>query len=81
LAKVVLPRALTNNSGLESELVIEAATVRALMRQLDALSPGISALIEEGMSIAIDGEIYSDAMFEELTPDNEVHFIPRLRGG
>ncbi len=81
MAKVVLPRALTKAFGIESEFATDATTVRALMRELDSQSPGIAARIEGEMSIAIDGEIYTDALLERLSRDAEVHFVPRLRGG
>ena len=81
MAIVSLPRALQLAFDIEGELEIEAANVRALLRALDARSPGIAGRIEEGMSIAIDGEIYSDPMLEGLSSDAEVHFVPRLQGG
>ena len=81
MARVVLPRAITNAFEVESEWVIETDSVRALLRELESRIPGISTEIHDAMSIAIDGEIYSDALLEDLDPDAEVHFVPRLRGG
>ncbi len=81
MALVVLPRSLINAFGIEPEQTVYASNVRSLIRHLESQRPGIAAEIEKTMSIAIDGEIYSDAMLEELAEDTEVHFIPRLQGG
>jgi molybdopterin converting factor small subunit len=31
--------------------------------------------------VAIDGDIYQDAFLEELKPDSEVAFLPKIGGG
>ncbi len=61
---------------------IEGATVRQLVRQLDAIFPGIGAQLQSGaIAVAIDGEIFNDAMLEPVKPTSEVYFIPSIRGG
>lgn len=65
----------------ESTLNIEASSVRALIKQLDQLFPGVSNKLQSGYSIAIDGEIFSDPMLEPLDTDSEVYFLPAIEGG
>jgi len=60
---------------------VEAATVRGLIRALEARFPGLGELVEAEMSLAIDGEIHQDAMAEPLGPASEVVLIPRISGG
>lgn len=60
---------------------IEARSVRELTRALEARFPGLGGLIEDEMSLAIDGEIHQDALMEPLKPDSEVVLIPRISGG
>ncbi len=61
---------------------IEGATVRQLVRQLDAKFPGLGAHLQsDAIAVAIDGEIFNDAMMEEVKPASEVYFIPSIRGG
>lgn len=60
---------------------VEAASVRDLLRVLEARFPGLGDLIEADMSLAIDGEIHQDALMETLEPDSEVVLIPRISGG
>lgn len=60
---------------------VDAATVRGLIRALEARFPGLGELVEQEMSLAIDGEIHQDAMSEPLGPTSEVVLIPRISGG
>ena len=82
-----MPRVLLTGSvcrqlaGGETELQVEADTVRRLILELDRRFPGLGRQIEEGMAIAIDGEIYQDAYFVRLRPESEVCLIPKIAGG
>ena len=60
---------------------VEARTVRALIRELDAKFPGLGEFVEDSMAIAIDGEIHQDAWFAPLTAASEVYLIPKIGGG
>ena len=65
-----------------SDFEIVAPSVRSLIRELDSLYPGLGAQINDGtLSVAIDGDIYQDAFLEELNPDSEVAFLPKIGGG
>ena len=64
-----------------AEVEIEAATVRALIRALDEQFPGLGERLVEGTSVAINGEILTDAIYEPLPEGAEVHFLPTLAGG
>ena len=60
---------------------IDAPDVRSLLRALEARFPGLGQLVDEGMAIAIDGEVHQDALYERLHPDSEVVLIPRIGAG
>lgn len=60
---------------------VEARTVRSLIRELDIKYPGLGELVEAHMAIAIDGEIFQDALAAELQADSEVILIPKISGG
>lgn len=63
------------------EIDVEASNVRELLQRLEARIPGIGRQVEEGLSIAIDGDIVSDPLLEPIGPDSEIHFLPPIRGG
>ncbi len=60
---------------------VEARTVRALIRELDARFPGLGEFVEDGMAIAIDGEIFQDALGASLESVEEIVLIPKISGG
>ena len=82
MAKVVIPAGLSKQfTGGKAEFEMDAATVRAVIRKLDAEYPGIGEAIKIDMAVAVDGEIYQDPLLETVNPDSEVYFLPRIGGG
>ena len=82
-----MPRVILSGSacrqftGGQAEIQVEADTVRRLILELDRRFPGLGRQVEEGMAIAIDGEIFQDAYAAPLRPDSEIFLIPRIVGG
>ena len=68
-------------TGGQSEFDVEANTVRRLISELERRFPGLGHQIDEGMAVAIDGEIFQDAYQTPLEPDSEVVLIPKIGGG
>jgi molybdopterin synthase sulfur carrier subunit len=64
-----------------TEFDVEANTVRRMIMELDRRFPGLGNQIDEGMAVAIDGEIFQDAYQAPLKPDSEVVLIPKIGGG
>jgi molybdopterin converting factor small subunit len=64
-----------------SEFDVEANTVRRMIAELDRRFPGLGHQIDEGMAVAIDGEIFQDAYQAQLNPDSEIVLIPKIGGG
>ena len=63
------------------EVTVEASTVRQMISALDDRFPGIGDHLRSGVSVAIDGEVVADALYEPLPEDAEVHFLETIRGG
>jgi molybdopterin converting factor small subunit len=78
---VVLTGSLREIAGSDAEIEIDASNVRDLLRELETHVPGISQKVEDGLSIALDGDIIQDPMLEPIGPNTEVHFLPPIRGG
>jgi molybdopterin converting factor small subunit len=60
---------------------VAATTFRRLVLELDQRFPGLGRQVEEGMAVAIDGEIFQDAYAAQLRPDSEIVLIPKIGGG
>ena len=81
MAHVTLIGNLRQFTGGVSALDVEAATVRQLFARLGEKYPELAPHLEQGSAVAIDGQIYQDALFQEIGPDSEVHILPQIAGG
>jgi hypothetical protein len=78
---VISGQAARRFTGGVTELEVEANNFRRLILELDRRFPGFGHQIDEGMAVAIDGEIYQDAYLAPLNPDSEIYLIPKIGGG
>jgi len=81
MAQVTLIGNLRQFTGGVTEMTVEAATVRQLFTKLAARYPELAPHLQQGLAVAIDGQIYQDALFQEIRPDSEVHILPQIAGG
>ena len=81
MARIVLTRALRKFADGKGEFELDVSTVQALFRELGQRYPAMKRHLEEGVAVAIDGQIYQDALFAEIPPGSEVHVIPQIAGG
>ena len=68
-------------TGGVTEFEVEATTFRRLVLELEQKFPGLGKQVEEGMAVAIDGEIFQDAYGVELKSGSEIVLIPKIGGG
>ena len=81
MARVTLIGNLRQFTGGVTEVEVEAANVRQLFRRLGERFPDLLPHLETGSAVAIDGQIYQDALFKEIAADSEVHILPQIAGG
>ena len=81
MARVVLVSNLAQVTGGGAEFHLPARSVQQLFRQLEALHPAIAPHLASGVAVAIDGQIYQDALFEAIGADSEVFLMPAIAGG
>jgi molybdopterin synthase sulfur carrier subunit len=66
--------------GAES-LDIEATTLRELMRKLVEKYPRIQNHLDDGVALALNGQIYRDNWDIDIQDGSEVYLMPRIQGG
>ena len=81
MARVVLTGNLRQFTAGETELELDVGTVRQLLDALGQRYPELAPHLEEGLAVAIDGEIFQDAWFAPIKADSEVHLMPQIAGG
>lgn len=81
MVHVVLIGNLRQYTGGVTELDVAAASVRQLFARLTEQFPELGPHLEEGLAVAIDGQIYQDALLEPIPENSEVHILPQIAGG
>lgn len=81
MARVTLIGNLRQFTGGVAEFDVDAASVRQLFARLGERYPALAPHLEQGLAVAIDGQIYQDALFQEIGPDSDVHILPQIAGG
>ena len=64
----------------DGRLELDASSIRNLLTILEAEYPGSKQALASA-AVAIDGDIYTDALTEPLCEDSELVFIPAIEGG
>ena len=81
MARVHLLGDLWSRCDGQSMLEIEASTIRELIAEIEDRFPRVKEVGLPNMAVAIDGEVMSNADFEAIGSDTEVHFLSALSGG
>ena len=80
MAKVVLPDSFLSYTDGVRECVTRAEDYGSLVSELKERWPDLTDSLEK-TAVAIDGQIYQDALLEPISPDSEVFFMARIEGG
>jgi sulfur-carrier protein len=81
MAHVTLTGNLRQLAGGIGEVEIEAASIRQLIARLGEAFPALASPLAAGVAVSIDGQIYQDALLQEIPPDGDVHILPPIAGG
>ena len=81
MAQVQIWGSLRAAAGGAEVVEIEAASIGEMLEQLVIAHPGLRPQIERGVSVSIDGMIFSDSWLAPILPDSEVVLLPKLAGG
>lgn len=81
MVEVNLWSGLRRFTGGAQTVTVEGATINALLDALVEAYPGLEPVIEAGISVAVDGEVISDAFHTPVKPDSEVFLMQRIKGG
>ena len=60
---------------------IEANTIRQLFARLGEQFPELAPHLEDGLAVAIDGQIYQETLIQPIEPDSSVQVLPQIAGG
>ena len=81
MAHVTLIGNLRQLTGGIATVDLDARSVLQLFRQLGERFPDLAPHLDDGLAVAINGQIYQDALFQEIGANAEVHILPQIAGG
>lgn len=81
MAHITIMTSLVQYTGGIRTLESDAATVQRLLATLAETFPTLAPHLDAGVAVAIDGQIYQDALFQPISPDSDVHILPMIAGG
>ncbi len=81
MARIVLASVLAPYTDGVLELELDVANVRQLFQALEERYPELHDHLEAGIAVAIDNEIYQDALLQPIGRDSEVILIAKIAGG
>jgi len=81
LLTVKLGGSLVSRAGGRTEFKLEGRNIMEMLRHLGRDCPELEPMLGNAVSVAVDGQIYRDALLHPLNPDNEIILLPRMAGG
>lgn len=78
---VQLYGSLTQFTGGEASIKVEASTIRDVFREVLVKHPALGEDLDSRVSVSVDGRIYTESLFQPVTPENEIILLPRIAGG
>ena len=70
---------LTDGPG--STVEVQAETIAEMMASLTDRYPSFQQLLDRGVAVSIDGQIFRDDWTQSIPSGAEVFLIPRIEGG
>ena len=70
---------LTDGPG--STVEVQAETIAEMMASLTDRYPSVQQLLDRGVAVSIDGQIFRDDWTQPIPSGAEVFLIPRIEGG
>ena len=68
-------------AGPGSTIEVQAETIAEMMASLTDRYPSFQQLLDRGVAVSIDGQIFRDDWTQRIPRDAEVFLIPRIEGG
>ena len=81
MLKVCLSGPLKSAAGGAASVLISAATIRELLRELVKQYPQMQIQLDGGIAVSVNGEIFRDNWSQEIPEGAEVFLLPRIQGG
>ena len=81
MIEVQLGATLRSMAGGRTSFPLEAANIKQLLDRLGETYPELAPILERGVAVAINGQLYKNAWLQPIPEGAEVFLMPRVAGG
>ena len=81
MVEVNLWSGLRSYTGGDLVISVEASTISEMLEALVAAHPSLGPVIDAGVSVVVDGEVFAANREVPISPSNEIYLMRMLRGG
>jgi molybdopterin synthase sulfur carrier subunit len=81
MIQVTLSGALKGAAGGNAVFQVEAANLHQMLKRLGEEHPQLKPILEKGVSVSLNGQIYRDPGFQPIPPGSEIFILPKMAGG
>jgi molybdopterin synthase sulfur carrier subunit len=81
MIQVTLAGALKSAAGGNAVFEVEAANLHQMLTCLGNEYPKLKPLLDKGVSVSLNGQIYRDPGFQPIPPGSEIFILPKMAGG
>ena len=81
MVTVKLGGSLQTSASIDAKFEVEAANIHQLLQGLAKSYPELRVMLDQGVAVSIDGQIYNGARFQKIPEGAEVFLLPKLVGG
>lgn len=81
MAKVILWGSLSQLAEGRKEFDIDAPNIDRMLRALCQEVPKLKPIVDDGVTVSIDGTLYRLNKLQKIDPGSEVFILPKMAGG
>ena len=81
MVQVNLGASLGSEANGRTQFDVEAANVMQLLAALRRDYPELEDILERGVAVAIDGQIYNNSWLQPIPEDAEIFLMPKMSAG
>ena len=81
MAKVILWGSLSKLADGRKEFEIDAPNIDRMLAALSDQAPRLKPVLDDGVTVSIDGTLYRLNKLQRIAPDSEVFILPKMAGG
>jgi molybdopterin converting factor small subunit len=81
MVQVTLWGSLRDYAEGQNEVEVEGETIYQILQNLGRQWPSLKPILDKGVTVSLDGEIYRQNLMKTVKPTSEVFILPKMAGG